>query len=267
MGEAFAIYRRLVGASMRSQLEYRTSFVLQIAGAFLATFIDFVAVAVIFLHVPALGGWSIHEVAFFYGVSGIAFALTDLVIGHIERIHEQIRDGRFDSVLIRPLPALLQIAGQELSLRRIGRIAQAVAVLIYALLGLEIAWTAGRLLVTASMVLCGTAIFGSIFVIGSAVTFWTLNTSEITNAFTYGGNYMTSWPLNIFGTWLRRILAFGIPLGFINYFPSLYVLGKPDPLGMPGVFRFLGPPVAIAFGAVAALTWRFAVRHYRSTGS
>ena len=42
---------------------------------------------------------------------------------------------------------------------------------------------------------------------------------EVANAFTYGGNTMTSYPLNIFGPWLRRLLAFVIPLALRDVLP------------------------------------------------
>ena len=266
MADAVVTYARLARASFRAQLEYRVSFALLLAGSFLGTLIDFVAVLVIFHHVSALAGWSVHEVAFFYGTSGMALAIADLGVGQIERIHEQIKDGRFDSVLIRPVGTLLQVVTQEVALRRFGRIAQGAVVLTYGVSHLTVHWDPLRVLMVASMVVCGAVIFGSIFVIGSAVTFWTLNTAEMTNAFTYGGNYLTSWPLNLFARWLR-VLALAVPLGFVNYFPTLYVLDKPDPLGLPAVFRFLGPPVAVVSVVAAGLFWRFAVRHYRSAGS
>jgi ABC-2 type transport system permease protein len=260
-------YIRLTGASIRSQYQYRVSFWLQMAGQFMATVIDFVAVLVIFRHIPALGGWTIYEVAFLYGVSGIAFALSDMVVGEVERVHLMIKDGRFDSLLIRPLGTLTQIGASQFQVKRVGRIAQAGLIFVYAVAHLGVDWSATRVVMTVSMVLAGAVIFGAIFVIGSAVTFWTLETTEMTNAFTYGGNYLTSWPLNIFSSWLRRLLAFVIPLGFVNYFPSLYVLDKHDPLGLPSALRFLGPPVALVTAWAAFAIWRVAVGHYRSTGS
>jgi ABC-2 type transport system permease protein len=89
----------------------------------------------------------------------------------------------------------------------------------------------------------------------------------VLNAFTYGGAYLTSYPLSVFGDWFRRLVAFGVGLAFVNYFPSLYILDKSDPLGFPRALQFASPVAAAALAVVAGLTWRVAVRHYRSTGS
>jgi len=66
---------------------------------------------------------------------------------------------------------------------------------------------------------------------------------------------------------LRRALAFVVPLAFVTYFPGLYLLDKPDPLGYPRWFQLVGPLVTAAYLVAAGAIWRFAVRHYRSTGS
>lgn len=76
--------RRLVGARIRSQLQYRTSFVLDLVGMFLVSFLDFAAVLVIFYNVPSVDGWSIAEVSFLYAASTLSFAFADLVVGHFD---------------------------------------------------------------------------------------------------------------------------------------------------------------------------------------
>ena len=83
MAATLGIYRRIVAARIRSQLQYRVSFALDLLGVLLISFLDFAAILVIFHQVPALGGWGIGEVAFLYGVSSIAFALSDMVLGHL----------------------------------------------------------------------------------------------------------------------------------------------------------------------------------------
>jgi ABC-2 type transport system permease protein len=61
-------------------------------------------------------------------------------------------------------------------------------------------------------------------------------------------------------------VIFVVPIAFVGYFPSLYVLGKEDPLGLPAALQFASPLVAVAAGLVAGLVWRTAVRRYRSAG-
>jgi ABC-2 type transport system permease protein len=261
------IYLRLVAARVRAQLQYRVSFALQLVGAFLLSFTDFLAVLVIFQHLPFLAGWSLGDVAFLYGSSYVGFQFTDMAVGHLDHLPEQIQRGDFDMVLIRPLGSLFQVLTSDFELRRLGSISQGLLVFVIALTLVHIRWTLGRVLVLMLVPINGGAIFASVWVLGATTAFWTVRTMEIVNAFTYGGNQLTSYPMHIYAGWLWRLFVFVIPLAFVNYFPALYILGKPDPLGLPSAVRFLAPVVAVALVIVAGQVWNVGVRHYRSTGS
>jgi len=264
--DSVVLWRRLVGAQVRSQLQYRTSFVLDACSAFLISFIDFLAVLVIFHNTQRLGVWSIREVAFLYAMSSISFALTDLLVGHFDQFPQKIRDGNFDILLVRPRGTLFQVIGSDFQLRRLGKALQGVVVLVYAVGSLTIPWDAGRIAMLVVMVPAAIVIFGSVWTIGSCLSFWTTDGGEFTNAFTYGGNFLAQYPIDIFSSWLRRFLAYIVPLAFVCYFPALYILDMPDPLGLPRLLEFSSPVVAAVAACVAGLVWRFAVRHYRSAG-
>ncbi len=266
-GEGLTLYRRLIGACMRAQMQYRASFYVHLVGSALITATDFLVIAVIFSHIPRLAGWSLAQVAFLYGISGIGFALADLVIGHIETTQELIRTGQFDVILLRPAGTLFQVVASDFALRRLGKALQSAVVFAIALHALHLHWDAGRVVMTFSMAISGGAIFAATFVLGACVSFWIVGSAEFSNAFTYGGQLMTTYPLTVFGPWLRRTLAYAIPLAFVAYLPGLYVLNKPDPLGIPVWLRYCNLLVAIASLLVARAVWHFAVRHYRSTGS
>jgi ABC-2 type transport system permease protein len=263
----FALYRTLVAAQVRSRFEYRVSFFVDMLSSFGANFVDFIVILVLFSHIPALRGWSLWQVAFLYGLAGMSFAIADLFIGHIEDLHLQIRSGQFDVVLLRPVGSLLQVIASDLSLRRLGKFLQAAIVLAIALAHLRVQWTVARVAVLVASVGSGAVIFASVWVLGACLTFFTVGSGEVGNAFTYGGNTFASYPLDVFGVWLRRLLAFVIPLGFVAYEPAVFIIGKPDALHLVSWLRASEPIVAVAIAAVTGLAWRFSVAHYRSTGS
>jgi ABC-2 type transport system permease protein len=267
VADALALYARLVAAQVRSQLQYRVSFVLDLTGMFLISFLDFVAVLILFENVPALAGWSLHEVAFLYASTCISFALVDLVIGHLDLFPRMIREGTFDLVLVRPRGTLLQVIASDFALRRLGKAFQGVLVFGFALGGLDVDWNAGRVAMVGVMLVAGALIVAAVWIAGATIAFWTIDGGEFTNAFTYGGNFLTQYPISIYGDWLRRFLAFVVPMAFVCYFPALYVLDKPDPLGFPRALQFASPLVALAAAVVEGFVWTFAVRRYRSVGS
>jgi ABC-2 type transport system permease protein len=266
VGDTLAVYRRLVGAQVRSQLQYRTSFALDLFGAFLISFLDFLAVLVIFQNVPRLSEWNVYEVAFLYSTSSMSFSVVDVVIGHLDEFPQRIRTGNFDLLLIRPRGTLFQVAASELSLRKLGKVLQAAIILVYALLAVDAPWDVGRVAMLPVMLVAGTVIFGAVWVAGSCIAFWATEGGEFANAFSYGGNFLTQYPIDIYSAWARRFLAYLVPMAFVSYFPALYVLDKQDPLDLPRFLQFSSPAVAIVAAVVAGLIWRVAVRHYRSAG-
>jgi ABC-2 type transport system permease protein len=260
------IYLRLIGARVRSQLEYRTSLALQIFASALLTLLDFVMILVLFENVPELGGWTVQQVALLYGIAGIAFALSDLIVGHLDLFPQMIRDGTFDQILVRPLPSLLQVVASDFSLRRLGKVLQAVVVLIVALVAADIDWTVGRAVMVPLAVAGGVLIYTGVWIALATIAFWIVDAIEFVNAFTYGGNFLSAYPITIFGRWLRNLILFAVPIAFVAYFPALYLLDRPDELGLPDALRFASPLVALLTVIVARLVWENAVRHYRSAG-
>ena len=260
-------YRRLATASIRARAQYRLTFGLDFVAQFVAGVSEFLAILVIFHHLPRLGGWSLPEVAFLYGLAGISFAVTDFLVGQLDTLGQMIRMGTFDVFLVRPLSGLLQVVSSEMQLKRLAKAAQAGAVLAYALGNLHIAWSPGKLGMLAAASVSGAVIFSGVWIAGSAISFWTTDVHEVVNSFTYGGNYLTSYPINVFGAWTRRFLAFVVPMAFVAYYPSLFILGKPDAvIGQPAL-AFATPVIAIVTLFAGLGAWRLGVRHYRSTGS
>ena len=103
------------------------------------------------------------------------------------------------------------------------------------------AWTAAKLLYMPVVMLSNLVFFGGLFMTGAAITFWTVESIEVINIFTYGGTEMISYPMDIYPAWLCNFFTFVIPAIFFNYYPALYILDKPDPLGMPAFAPFLAP--------------------------
>jgi viologen exporter family transport system permease protein len=254
-------YGFLAAMWVRSTLAYRASFLLTAAGNFAATLMDFAAIVLMFTHIDVLGGFTLPEVAFLYGTSGCSFGLADLLLGNFSRLGTRVRDGTVDTLLVRPVPVLAQVAADRFALRRLGRLTQGALVLGWALWHLDVDWSPVRLALLPVMLLSGTAIFAAVFVAGGAFQFWAQDAAEVQNAFTYGGGTMLQYPPGVFARDLLRGVT------FVNWLPALRVLGRDDPLGLPGWVDFASPAVAVLCCAAAGLVWRVGLRTYASTGS
>ncbi len=267
MGDALRGYRIIAGSWIRASLTYRASFVTLTLTSVLITFLDFAIILVMFSHLTAFGGFSLSSIAVIYGMSGFSLGMADLLLGNTELVGRRVRDGSLDSMLVRPVPTLVQLAADHFALRRMGRVVQAVGVLGWGVATAGIGWTPARVAVLAGALVTGSVIFCSIFVMGGAFQVFAGDASEVANAFTYGGNTLGQYPFTIYPADLVKALTFILPMAFINWYPALYVLGRPDPFGFPEWLQWASPVVTAGFVVVAGCSWRAAIRRYRSTGS
>ncbi|MFJ2603508.1 ABC transporter permease [Streptomyces sp. NPDC087425] len=265
--EGVRAYGLITAMWVRSTMAYRTSFVLTTLVGVVLTGLDFVTILLMFSRVDTLGGWPLPEVAFLYGMSCVAFGVADLAIGSMDRLGTRVRDGTLDSLLVRPVPVLGQVAADRFALRRVGRIAQGAVVLGYALVAVDVDWGPLKVLLLVVALASGAGIFCAVFVAGAAFQFVAQDASEVQNAFTYGGTTLLQYPPTVFGRELVRGVVFVLPLAFVNWVPAAYLLGRPLPLGLPVWVAFGSPLVAVVCLALAGLAWRAGLKSYRSTGS
>lgn len=259
---ALRLYRRYAAVSIRSQLQYRASVIINALGIFAQTAVEFVAIWSLFQRFGQIRGWTLPEIALFYGIISITWALTDALGRGFDVFATMVKQGDFDRLLLRPRSTVLQLLGHELTVRRVGRLAQGCLVLAYAIGGGEIAWTVPRVLLLAAAIASGMCIFLGLLVLQATSAFWTTESLEVWNAFTYGGVTLSQYPLAIYRSWMRALFTFAIPLACASYFPALVILGRSDRL-----VHWLAPLGGPAFLALAFGVWRIGVRHYRSTGS
>jgi ABC-2 type transport system permease protein len=263
-----ATYRRLVGARVRSQLRYRTSFITSVLAQALVTFADCIVILALFGRVPALGGWDRGQVLVLYAISVLAFGFADAVASPVEQTAIYVRDGTFDQLLVRPASVLGQLLGDEFSLRDTGRTVQASMVLAVTLAtGEAVLPSVPRALFLVPTVLCGAITFGALFVMVNTLSFWFPGSREVGNAFTYGGETVAHYPTHMFQPWFRRFVFFVVPVGVVCYVPGIFILDAPNPLGIPEWLQLLSPLVFVPVCAAAALVWRLGLHRYESTGS
>jgi ABC-2 type transport system permease protein len=262
-----SVYARIVASRVRSQLAYPASFALDVVAQFAGQGIELVVILVVFTQVSALGGFSLGEVLVIFGIAATAFGIADLTVGQIEELPNYIRTGELDVMLLRPLGTLPQLLSADVSLKRLGRVATGVVVLGWSLATVGIEWTPARVLLAVVAPLAGAVILSAMWVAANSISFWLVDGREVANAVTYGSNFSTSYPITIYGPWLRRAMCYAVPAAFVAYFPALALLGRPDPLGLPAFLQWSSPLVAAMAVGAAGLIWRTGVRHYQGTGS
>ena len=264
----FRLLMRLAWASLRAQAQYPASAIMLTIGQFVGNGIEILAVWALFDRFGNVKGWSLGEVAVFYGFVNMMFAIADLLCRGFDVLGtEFLRTGDFDRVLLRPRTATLQLMAHEFRISRIGRFAPGLVVLLIGAHALNLEWTATSIAIALWAGAGGVALFFALVVLQATMSFWTIESLEVMNVVTYGGVQAAQFPLSLYNGWLRGALTYVVPLACVAYFPVLLILGRPDPLGTPAWLGAVTPIAGFLFLGIAFVAWRFGVRHYTSTGS
>src|SRR5215813_14389491 len=170
IGEGLKLYWLYVKLSVRAQLQYRPAFLLTTLGQFLITGVEFLGVWALFDRFGRLQRWSLPEVAVFYGLVNCTFACADALSRGFEQFGAlYIKTGHFDRLLLRPRSTILQLAGHELALRRIGRFGQGLIVLVWAASVLIVEWSFPRVSLVLFTILGGACLFFGLIIMFSSL--------------------------------------------------------------------------------------------------
>jgi ABC-2 type transport system permease protein len=255
-------------ASLRAQAQYPASAVLLATGQFLVTLVEAVGVWALFDRFGSVQGWAFGTVALFYALVNIQFALADLLGRGFDVLGtELLRSGAFDRLLLRPRSLTLQLMGHDLRLSRLGRLVTGLVMLVLATRLAPVDWSVAHIAIALWALAGGVALFFGILVLQGALAFWTIESLELANVFSYGGVEAAQYPLALYERWFRLVLTFAVPLACVAYFPVLAILDRADPLGTPRWLGALAPAAGFAFLGLSFTVWRAGLRRHASTGT
>ena len=258
------VFLKLVGVSLRSQMQYKASFWMLSATHFVSTFVDIFGIWILFDRFKVVKGWSFEELALIYGVMQMGFAAAESAGRGFDGFGLVVKNGDFDRVLLRPLSSIMQIAARDIQLMRIGRFFQGLVILVWGCSQLGIDLFSTKSAVIALSLVGTTCLFYGLFVLQATICFWTTETLELMNITTYGGLQAGQYPISIYNRYFQAFFTFVVPIGCVAYYPLATLLQK------EAVPFWLGAVVAPLWGVIflagACFAWRLGVRRYHSTG-
>jgi len=265
MTNSIHLYARYIAAAFRGSMQYRISIFLFSVGLFVLCCVEFFAMWALFDRFGALRSWTLAEVAICYGMSSCSFALAGMIIRGFDTFDGMVRSGSFDRILLRPRTTVLQILGQGWFLVRLGRLAQAVPLLFWSAWTIDTHWTLPLVLLIMASIVAGSCVFGGLYFLQATMCFWTVQTLEVMNCVTDGGNFASRVPMTIYRPMFRQFFTYIVPLACVNYLPLYALTGKGS--NLPTFVPWLAPLLGFGFLGLCMFVWTFGVGHYRSTGS
>jgi len=257
----FKVYGRYFMIQLKSKMQYKASFFCGMLGQFLVGFNVFLGIFFMFQRFHSIEGFKYEEILLCFGIFLMAFSIAESLGRGFDTFSGIVRNGEFDRVMVRPRNEILQVLGSRIEFSKVGRLVQAIIILVYAIAKSEIEWDFGKAIILVGMITGGTVIFAGIFLIYAALCFYTLEGLEFINIFTDGAREFGEYPLSIYGKRIMQFCTFVIPYALVQYYPLLYLLDRGK--AWYGVLPF----VTHLFILPCYVFWKIGVKHYQSNGS
>jgi ABC-2 type transport system permease protein len=254
-------YLKLFGAFLRvnvlGEFAYRANFFVQLFQSALSLAMSLGGLAVIFSYTDTLGGWRPDEILAVVGVYFLIGGVIGLIIqpGMAELI-ESVRTGNLDYALIKPIDSQIIAAIQRIEIWEFVDILLGLGVLVTALTRLGEQIGIGQAAIFVLMLLCGSLIVYSFFLILATLSFWFVRVENILVIFE--SMYEAGrWPISIYPGWLRYGLTFIVPVAFATTVPAEALTGRLTPVSLLGTIG-----LAALLLVVSRAFWRLGLRRY-----
>ena len=221
------LYWLYIKIFFKSRAEYRVSFWLGIVANFYTYFITFLNFWIITSRFKNIGGWDFEDMSILYGLNLFTYAVAGTFVWYnVYHLEKEIVSGGLDRYLLRPMGIIEQLICSRFGETFMGQIIVTIVFLVSALLTKSSILSIGSILYFFIVLVSGTLLqMGAMILVGS-LSFWTTRSLEIGEVFYYELRNLTHYPLTIYPAWIKYLLTWIFPWAFINYYPSLLLLGK-----------------------------------------
>ena len=244
--------------SVQDDAAYRADF---IAHALLSVFqigAELIGVWTIFSNTRSLAGWTAIQALALLGVFRVMVGIIGMFIApNMRTIMEEIRDGKLDYAILRPLNTQFLVSVRRVVLWRLNDILLGFGLIAFSVARSNAAGlNPGRFLLFAIMLAAGVTIIYSFWLVLATMAIWFTRISNIEmvfwNVFEAG-----RYPVHIYRPWVRWGLTYVVPLAFLTTFPAGTLLGKTGPRSIA-----LAVVAASLTLTAASWFWRWGLRHY-----
>ena len=256
------LYLKYVSIHLKSQMQYKTSFLLTMLGQFITAFSALLTAYFLMVQFKTIYNYTLSEVLLCFAIVLMAFSLAECFARGFDMFPNMLGNGEFDRILVRPRGIVLQVLGSKVEFTKLGRLIQAVLVFIYAIPASPVVWTPDKIFTLVLMIIGGTVVFSGLFVVYATLCFFTTQGLEVMNIFTDGGKEFGKYPFEVYGSGVLKFFTYIIPMAWFQQYPLMYLLGRSD-----HKLLMLSPLICFLFLIPCYGLWRVGLKHYKSTGS
>jgi ABC-2 type transport system permease protein len=240
-----------------NEMQYRANFFVAIVQSLLGVAVALAVLALVYSKTTALNGWTQSELLVVLGIQILLGGVIHATVQpNMERLTQEVQDGKLDFALTKPADSQLLVSLRELRLWQLVDVVSGAVVVGVGVSRLQTSVGVGHAFAFLALLLIGATLLYCFWLILATGSFWVVNMWFLSEMFE--GIYQVGrWPIGIYPGWLKYSMTYLVPIGFAVTVPAEALTGR---LGWTTVV--IAVVFSIAVVAIARWFWRFGLRRY-----
>lgn len=258
----FPLYIKMASRNIQAKMEYRTDFIISSIGMLFFNGIGLASIWILFQSIPILKGWTYPELVFLYSFSMLAVLPAQIFFDNFWSLRRYIQDGSFIKHYFRPINMMFNFVSELIDVKGFAQGVMAIGLLIWSSIELNVPWNLPFALFFIALLFTSSLVMTSMLIASSSTCFWIVNSFSIM-MLAYRFRDFSKYPLTIFNDFFKVAFTFIIPIGYISFYPSEFLI-HPD---TSTYLVYLSPVVGIILFMGAYFVWKKGVRAWSGTGT
>ncbi len=246
----------------KSQLEYRSSFILSFIAQIFPTALSAAMVFVLLDKFNFSSKIDTYEVMLAIAIVQFGFGFSECFWRGFDKFSNLIKHGTLDLMLVKPRSIYLQVFGSNIEFAKLSRGIGPLILFIIAINHINFEITFIKVLLLIGLLLFSILIYVSMYILAACLCFKTIEGLEFTNIFTDGSREFGQYPMSIFRKEVLIFFTYIIPIACVNYYPVKYILGYSN-----NMLYLISPLFCFVLFGIAILTFNKCMKYYTSSGS
>lgn len=256
------LFFRYLKIILKVRMEYRFDFILGAIGQIIGYGANYLIVWILLQQFNVIDGWVWSEVALLISISILTYAIgATFTYTPMTSLSDLIIKGDFDKFLTKPINPLLNLIASFFNYGYIAHIVISGSILVWSFSQLTIDWSLWKGIYLILIIISGSLLQAACIIFVGCMSFRFLRVDFLFSLYGRMKDFL-DYPLTIYAVYIQVTLTWIIPLAFINYYPSLYLLGKEISYHV-WMAPIIGPIVFL----LALKLWSIEINRYQGTGS
>lgn len=261
MRKLVRLFGALFSMSLRRQVAFRSDLAFEVLLAAVGAVASLAGLGVVYTRTDSLGGWHAGQAIALLGTFQVVSGLrSTFVEPNLTWFGTQVRDGRFDAVLLQPAPSVFLASLSSCAPLALAQSAVGLGMVAYGVPYAGIAVSLAQVVLWLVLLAAAAALMWATRVLVASLVFWAfaLELDVVYDAVWQFARY----PVDIYRRPLRLVLTYVLPVALVATVPAGALTRGGGAVAVPVCAGLAG-----AACGLASLAWRQGLRRYTSATS